>query len=71
MVVGEIPENKFTRDIRDLESKLNREINFTFYNRKEFTKERKKEGGFLHLVLKDKIIILKGELGAGEADQAA
>jgi predicted nucleotidyltransferase len=71
MVVGEFPRNKFTRDIRDLESKLNREINFTSYNRKEFEKERKKKGGFLHLVLKDKVVILKGALGAGEADQAA
>src|SRR4030042_5921436 len=71
MLGGEFPQNKFTRDIRDLESRLSREINFTFYNIKEFAKERKKEGGFLHLVLKDKIIILKGAIGAGEADQAA
>jgi hypothetical protein len=50
---------------------LNREVNFTFYNRKEFAKEKNKEGGFLNLVLKDKIIILKGAIGAGEADQTA
>jgi low affinity Fe/Cu permease len=71
MVVGEFPQNKFSRDIRDLESKLNREINFTSYNKNEFEKERRKEGGFLHLVLEDKIVILKGALGAGETDQAA
>jgi len=65
VVVGEYPEAKFTRDIRSLESKLSREINFTSYTREEFEKERKKEGGFLNLVLKDKIIILKGVLSAG------
>lgn len=64
VVVGEIPQGKFTRDIRDLESKLNREINYTFYERGEFEKERKKVGGFLQLVLADKIILLKGALGA-------
>lgn len=35
------------------------------YTREEFKKERKKEGGFLNLVLKDKIFILKGTLSAG------
>jgi predicted nucleotidyltransferase/predicted transcriptional regulator with HTH domain len=64
VVVGEVPNGEFARDIRDLEAKLNREINYTFYERGEFEKERKKEGGFLHLVLADKIILLKGELGA-------
>lgn len=64
VVVGEIPQNKFTRDIRVLETKLNREINFTLYNMKEFEKEREKEGGFLNLILSDKMIILKGSLDA-------
>jgi predicted nucleotidyltransferase len=64
VVVGEFPQSTFTRDIRDLESKLNREINYTVYERGEFEKERKKEGGFLPLVLTDKIILLKGALGA-------
>jgi predicted nucleotidyltransferase len=63
VVVGEFSRNPFTRDIRQLESKLNREINFTPYAKSEFVEERKKEGGFLNLVLKDKIIVLKGTLG--------
>lgn len=62
-VVGEFPHDSFTRNIRKLESTLNREINFTVYAGDEFAKERKKEGGFLNLVLKDKIIVLKGALG--------
>ena len=65
VVVGAYPQSKFTRDIRGLESKLNREINFTSYTREEFEKERKNAGGFLNLVLKDKILILKGTLSAG------
>jgi predicted nucleotidyltransferase len=63
VVVGQFPLDAFTRDIRRLESKLNREINFTSYTREELEKERKKEGGFLSLVLKEKIHVLKGKLG--------
>lgn len=63
VVVGKFPHDKFTRDIRGLESKLNREINFTYYNQEEFSTEKRKKGGFLNLVLKDKNIILKGKVG--------
>jgi predicted nucleotidyltransferase len=65
IVAGKIPENKFTRDIHNLELKLNREINFTVYSEEEFERERKKEGGFLSIILDDAIILLKGELHAG------
>jgi predicted nucleotidyltransferase len=71
VVVGEFPRSEFTRDIRDLEARLNREINFTVYTSVEFEKERSKEGGFLQTVLTDTIILLKGELGARQAGQAA
>jgi predicted nucleotidyltransferase len=71
VVVGEFPRNSFTRDIRQLESKLNREINFTPYAEREFTKDRKKEGGFLNLVLKDNLIVLKGNAGVEQTDQKA
>jgi len=62
IVVGKIPRDDFTAEIRALESKLNREINFNIYNREEFDKERKNTGGFLNILLKDKIILLKGRL---------
>jgi predicted nucleotidyltransferase/predicted transcriptional regulator with HTH domain len=65
IVVGKFPRNKFTREIRTLELKLGREINFTVYTQDEFKKEKRKEGGFLNLILKDKIVILKGTLDAG------
>lgn len=62
VAVGKFARNKFTQDIRTLEGRLNREINFTVYTKEEFGKDKKKEGGFLNLILKDKIIILKGAL---------
>ncbi|MCX8118853.1 MAG: nucleotidyltransferase domain-containing protein [Desulfobacterota bacterium] len=64
VVVGEFSRSSFTRDIRKLESTLNREINFTAYTPKEFEKERSKKGSFLNLVLKEEIILLKGTLDA-------
>ena len=62
ILVGEFTLNTFTHEIHTLESKLNREINFTYYDKKEFIRERNKMGTFLNIVLKDKIIILKGSL---------
>ncbi|MEW6375507.1 MAG: nucleotidyltransferase domain-containing protein [Thermodesulfobacteriota bacterium] len=65
IVVGKFPRNKFTQEIRTLELKLGREINFTVYNQEEFEMERKKEGGFLNLILQGRVVILKGTLNAG------
>lgn len=62
IVVGTFPQNKFMHDICAIESKLNREINYTAYTKKEFSKERYKEGGFLNIVLKEKVLALKGNL---------
>jgi len=62
IVVGSIPRDEFTRKIRELESRLNREINFTVYKRNEFDRERSRQGGFLGVVLKGDIIILKGSI---------
>ncbi|MDD5686743.1 MAG: nucleotidyltransferase domain-containing protein [Elusimicrobia bacterium] len=62
ILVGDLSKSDFTRKIRDLETKLNREINFNVYTKEEFNKEKSKKGGFLNLVLDDKIIVLKGIL---------
>lgn len=62
VVVGKYHQEKFIREIRKLEAQLNREINFTVYTNEEFAEEKKKEGGFLNLILKEKIILLKGTL---------
>ena len=62
ILIGSFPVNTFTREIRNLESELNREINFAHYSKEEFDSERQKKGAFLDIVLKNKIIILKGKL---------
>lgn len=64
-IVGNFPRNEFIRQIKELESKLNRDINFTSYTEEEFARERKKDGGFLNLVLKGKTIVLKGKVDVG------
>ena len=62
VVVGSFPRDEFTRKLRILESRLNREANFSSYTKAEFYKESKKKGGFLNMVIKGKIILLKGNL---------
>lgn len=62
VVVGHFPRDKFTRQIRGLESGLRREINFTSYTEEEFGKEKKKMGGFLNTVLKERPFVLKGRI---------
>lgn len=61
-VVGKFPHPEFTSQIRELELKLNREINFSVYEQDEFDNEKNKNGSFLQLALKEKIIPLKGTL---------
>lgn len=60
IVAGEFPRQKFTDDIRKLESKLNRQINFTSFDDREYEFERKNKGSFLDIVLRGKTIQLKG-----------
>lgn len=62
IVAGKFNHDRLTREIRSLESKLNREINFTSYTNEEFDRESKKSGSFLNIVLKSKVILLKGSL---------
>ena len=62
VVVGSFPRDEFTRKLRMLESRLNREANFSSYTKAEFGKESEKKGGFLNMVIKSKIILLKGNL---------
>ena len=62
VVVGQFSRDKFVRQVRGLEVKLRREINFTAYTEEEFKKEKKKAGGFLNTVLKERPFMLKGRL---------
>lgn len=62
VVVGKFNRDKFTNGLRALESKLKREINYTSYTKEEFDRERGKHGSFLKVVLKGKVVFLKGGL---------
>lgn len=62
VVIGDFPRDDFTRKIRQLESRLGRDINFNSYTEAEFEKEKKKKGGFLNIVVGDKVILLKGRI---------
>ncbi len=64
IVAGEFSRQKFTDDIRKLESKLNRQINFTSFNDREYESERNNEGSFLNIVLRGKTIKLKDKTDA-------
>ncbi len=61
VVVGKFPNAKFLDLVRDAESKLGREINYTAYTPEEFETEKNLVGSFLNIVLKEKFIPLKGK----------
>ena len=62
MVVGSPERKQLTFEIRKLEDKLQREINFNLYTPEEFSKKRGEKGSFLAQVVKGKKIMLKGNL---------
>jgi predicted nucleotidyltransferase len=64
VLVGEMSNGSFLKQLGELEKRLGREINYTTYTPKEFVTERRKKGSFLNLVLKGKILALKGNLSA-------
>ena len=59
VLVGSFSRDEFTQEVRALEGKLKREINFTAYLPQEFLKESGKKGSFLDLVLNGPRIVLK------------
>ncbi len=68
VVVGRVSHSQLTQEIRELEKKIRREINFTLYSPDEFEREKKKKGSFLNLILKDRIFLLKGDPSAAKFD---
>ncbi|MFH1073897.1 MAG: nucleotidyltransferase domain-containing protein [Candidatus Firestonebacteria bacterium] len=60
IIIGEINEKEFLKEIRSIEVKIGREINYTLYSKKEFESKSKEKGGFLNIVMQDKTISLKG-----------
>lgn len=61
-IVGNIVENTWVAALNELERKLNREINYVYYDPVEFKQKQKQVGKFLHSVTHGKVIMLKGAL---------
>ena len=67
ILVGEPPVD-FVKQLRKLEERLGRSINYTWYPPQEYIKESRTKGSFLNMVLKKKTIILKGNAHGPFAD---
>lgn len=63
-VVGKIDTYKLSNVINSIENKLQREINYTLFSENEFNKKSNEKGGFVNLILNEKIMLLKGEIDA-------
>jgi predicted nucleotidyltransferase len=61
-IIGRFNRGGFVENLRRAESRFGREINYASYTRKEFDKERAERGSFLNIVLKGKILVLKGNI---------
>jgi len=62
VVVGTCERKRLTSKVRELEGRLNREINFNLYEQGEFDKKRREKGNFLNQVVAAKKIVLKGKI---------
>jgi predicted nucleotidyltransferase len=67
-IVGDLDEDQLIRDISRLENSLQREIQYTHYKKTEYIREKTTPGSFLNMVLKEKIILLKGDIDARKID---
>jgi len=68
-LVGKIDTYDMINALNELEKKLCREINHTIFSEEEFAEKSNEPGSFLNLVLKNKIIPIKGDAYARETDQ--
>ena len=60
-IVGEINEDKLIEKIGKLERKLQREINYAIYGKKDFNKKKKEGNSFILNILQEKKIFLIGD----------
>jgi len=61
-IVGTVDEKQLIIDLRNLEKKLSREINYVLFEPKEFKERIKKKDPFVSNVLQEPKIFVKGEL---------
>ncbi|GAB4116568.1 MAG: hypothetical protein Kow00103_12420 [Candidatus Caldatribacteriota bacterium] len=60
-VLGKIEENELINEIKNVEKKLQREINFTLYEKSDFRQKKNEGNPFILEILKEKKIFLIGE----------
>jgi len=63
MIVGDVDEKKLIPIVRKVERQLSRDINYTLFTPGEFESRVRKKDPFVSDVLKEKKILLAGELG--------
>jgi len=61
LIIGEVDEDKLIEGIGKLEKKLQREINYTVYEKEDFNKKKKEGNSFILDILKEKKILLIGD----------
>jgi predicted nucleotidyltransferase len=64
LIIGNPDEDKLIRKIDAVEGKLQREINYKIYSLKAFNKDIANKEPFITNILKDKKIMLKGDMDA-------
>ena len=61
IIIGKIDESKLIDKIKISEKKLQREINFTLYEKNDFQQKKKEGNPFILEVIKEKKIFLIGD----------
>ncbi len=67
LIIGKVALNTLDTALRDLETKLGREINYVLYDVREFRAKKKEKDGFLMDVLGADKLMLVGDLDGLEA----
>ena len=62
MIVGEVDKLALHRAIARAEERLDRTVNYTLFDRREFKRRRKEKGGFLDRVLSGEIVFIIGNI---------
>ncbi|MDD4901363.1 MAG: nucleotidyltransferase domain-containing protein [Patescibacteria group bacterium] len=60
MLIGEVDQDELIKKVVELETKLNREINYHIYRKQEFIKNIKENNSFIINIISEPIITLKG-----------
>lgn len=64
-IIGKINEEELIKEIREVEKRLSREINYVLFTAEEFERREKRKDPFVLNVLKEPKIMVIGDLHAG------